>query len=65
MPEHVLVLINADNTAAECWVKKASSSSAIGKAPMHLQVALMIQYGIGINAAFVPWKLNTILDCIS
>eukprot|EP00957_Ditylum_brightwellii_P092834 7067885-Ditylum_brightwellii.AAC.1 len=27
MLEHVLVFIKADNTAAECWAKKASSSS--------------------------------------
>eukprot|EP00957_Ditylum_brightwellii_P100539 7663899-Ditylum_brightwellii.AAC.1 len=27
MPEHVLVLIKANNTAVKCWAKKASSSS--------------------------------------
>eukprot|EP00957_Ditylum_brightwellii_P055829 4229910-Ditylum_brightwellii.AAC.1 len=37
VPEHVLVLIKDDNTAAEYWAKKASSSSVIGKALMHLQ----------------------------
>eukprot|EP00957_Ditylum_brightwellii_P130245 9935629-Ditylum_brightwellii.AAC.1 len=42
----VLVLIKADNTAAESWTKKASCSSVIGKAIMHLQAALMIQFEI-------------------
>jgi len=65
IPEHVLVLIKADNTSAECWAKKASSSSVIGKALMRLQAALMIQYGIGINAAYIPGELNTIPDYIS
>eukprot|EP00957_Ditylum_brightwellii_P192432 14650623-Ditylum_brightwellii.AAC.1 len=49
LPGHVLVFIEADNTAAECWAKKLSKSSVIGKALMYLQAALMIQYGIGIN----------------
>eukprot|EP00957_Ditylum_brightwellii_P012036 909237-Ditylum_brightwellii.AAC.1 len=38
---HVVVLIKADNTAAESWAKK-SCSSVIGKALMRLQAALMI-----------------------
>ena len=32
---------------------------------MRLQAALMIQYGIGINAAYIPGELNTIPDYIS
>eukprot|EP00957_Ditylum_brightwellii_P017971 1353566-Ditylum_brightwellii.AAC.1 len=54
MSEHVLVLIKIDNTAAECWAKKASSSSVIGKALIRLQAALMIQYGIGTNVVYIP-----------
>eukprot|EP00957_Ditylum_brightwellii_P107862 8228010-Ditylum_brightwellii.AAC.1 len=65
MPEYVLILIKADNTAAECWAKKASSSSVIGKSLMCLQAALMIQYGIGVNAAYISGKLKTIPDYIS
>eukprot|EP00957_Ditylum_brightwellii_P040212 3042305-Ditylum_brightwellii.AAC.2 len=65
MPEHVLVLIKADNTEAECSAQKASSSSVIGKALMHLQAALMIKYGIGINAAYIPGELNIISNYIS
>eukprot|EP00957_Ditylum_brightwellii_P154996 11797469-Ditylum_brightwellii.AAC.1 len=54
IPEYVLVIIKADNTSAESWAKKASSSSVIGKALMHFQAALMVQYDIGINAAYIP-----------
>eukprot|EP00957_Ditylum_brightwellii_P143882 10964008-Ditylum_brightwellii.AAC.1 len=50
MQKHDLVLIKANITAAECWAKRA---------------ALMIQYGIGIDAAYIPKKLNTIPDYIS
>eukprot|EP00957_Ditylum_brightwellii_P118621 9047837-Ditylum_brightwellii.AAC.1 len=42
----VVVSIKADNTSAESWAKKASSSLVIGKALMHLQAALMIQFEI-------------------
>eukprot|EP00957_Ditylum_brightwellii_P015535 1171297-Ditylum_brightwellii.AAC.1 len=32
---------------------------------MRLQAALMIQHGIGINAAYIPGEMNTIPDYIS
>ena len=62
---HPLLLIKADNTTAESWAKKASSSSVIGKGLMRVQCNLMIQYLIGINVEHIAGKDNIIPDYIS
>jgi hypothetical protein len=63
--KYPVVLIKADNTAAESWTKKASSSSLSGKALMRLQCAMMIQNPIGINAEWIEGIKNKIPDYIS
>ena len=60
-----IVLLYADNTAAEAWMIKASKKSLAGRALGRIQAALMINNPVGINAAHISTTDNEIADKIS
>ena len=62
---HPTVLLYADNTAAESWMRKASKSSAGGRALGYIQAALMINNPVGINVDRVTTTDNVVADRIS
>ena len=62
---HPVVLLYADNTAAESWMRKASKSSAGGRALCYIQAALMINNPVGTNVDHVISMDNVVADRIS
>ena len=60
-----MVLLDADNTSAEVWVKKACKRSLLGRALGRIQCALLINNPVGINAGRVSTKDNWVADRIS
>lgn len=59
------VLLYADNTTAESWLRKSCKNSFIGRALGRLQCALMINNPVGINVDHVTTKDNVVADRIS
>ena len=62
---HPTVLLYADNTAAESWMKKASTSSEGGRALGYIQAALMINNPVGISVDRVSMTDDVVADRIS
>ena len=62
---HPVVLFYADNTAAESWMKKASSCSEGARALGYVQAALMINNPVGICVDRVSTTDNVVADRIS
>ena len=62
---HPMVLLYADNTAAESWMKKASSSSDGARALGYIQAALMMNNPVGIYVDRVTTTDNVVADKIS
>jgi len=62
---HPMVLFYVDNTAAESWMRKASSSSEGARALGYIQAALMINNPVGICVDRVSTTDNVVADRIS
>ena len=62
---HPVVLFYANNTAAESWTKKASSSSEGARALGYIQAALVINNPVGICMDRVSTTDNVVADRIS
>eukprot|EP00957_Ditylum_brightwellii_P039290 2971997-Ditylum_brightwellii.AAC.1 len=58
--EYPVVPIHADDTSADSWACKASSSSIVGKALMQLQCTSMINNLLGTNMKHINRKDNVI-----
>ena len=61
---HPVVLLYADNTAAESWMQKARKSSAGGRT-LGIQAVLMINNPVGTNVDHVISMDNVVADRIS
>jgi hypothetical protein len=59
------VLLYADNTTAESWLRKSCKNSFVGRALGRLQCSLMINNPVGINVDHVTTKDNVVADRIS
>ena len=60
-----VVLIEANNTNALSWAKKASNASTKAKALLQIQCCLMLHYPVGQQTEFIKEVDNTIAEFLS